>query len=391
MSEQQKSQTFNNKLSLFSVIVLAMLIINVVIFLVEDKGSLKNAAINDGTSIVRGVVGDRAVHCEDSNDSSLCISSYNAYAEKKYSALWLGNSQLHSINQMREDEVPATALLHEKLLNHKLYLQTFSQGNANLEEHFLLFNFVLQYADLDLLILPVFFDDMRETGIREDIRNLFKSPSSLNGRNTYLDDLLSGSGFQNFDSKSQKVVLKDDFNGLEGSIQATVESALDRYLTEFSIFWQMRGEIRGNLYLQLYRLRNFIFQIDASSVRKKIPGRYNRNMEALDKIIEVARVNNTKVLLYIPPLRTDKMIPYDLGEYAEFKDDIKSRSTSNTTVIDFEKIVPDSLWGLKDSTDMTGKLELDFMHFKGEGHKVLSQALYEEIIEQDLIGMTDDI
>ena len=186
-------------------------------------------------------------------------------------------------------------------------------------------------------------------------------------------------------------MLKDDFNGLEGSIQATVESALDRYLTEFSIFWQMRGEIRGNLYLQLYRLRNFIFQIDASSVRKKIPGRYNRNMEALDKIIEVARVNNTKVLLYIPPLRTDKMIPYDLGEYAEFKDDIKSRSTSNTTVIDFEKIVPDSLWGLKDSTDMTGKLELDFMHFKGEGHKVLSQALYEEIIEQDLIGMTDDI
>ena len=31
-------------------------------------------------------------------------------------------------------------------------------------------------------------------------------------------------------------------------------------------------------------------------------------------------------------------------------------------------MVPNKLWGLKDSTNLSGNYELDFFHFKGNGH-----------------------
>ena len=41
----------------------------------------------------------------------------------------------------------------------------------------------------------------------------------------------------------------------------------------------------------------------------------------------------------------------------------------------FETIVPPNFWGDKQSTNLSKKTEIDFMHFRFEGHKILSDSL----------------
>ena len=43
--------------------------------------------------------------------------------------------------------------------------------------------------------------------------------------------------------------------------------------------------------------------------------------------------------------------------------------------------MPNELWGTKNSTTINPSKaeELDFMHFKGDGHRILAEALFVEI------------
>ena len=49
----------------------------------------------------------------------------------------------------------------------------------------------------------------------------------------------------------------------------------------------------------------------------------------------------------------------------------------------FEDIVPSEYWGMKESTTIGGGLELDFMHFKAEGHRLLADSIYEQLLDLD--------
>jgi hypothetical protein len=58
-------------------------------------------------------------------------------------------------------------------------------------------------------------------------------------------------------------------------------------------------------------------------------------------------------------------------------------SISNSDAIryvNFEKIVPANLWGAKASTTIGGGEELDFMHFKVGGHKILAEEILSELV-----------
>ena len=47
---------------------------------------------------------------------------------------------------------------------------TFSQPNANLQEHFILFAHLINIFPIETLILPIVFDDMREDEVRKNIK-----------------------------------------------------------------------------------------------------------------------------------------------------------------------------------------------------------------------------
>ena len=107
-----------------------------------------------------------------------------------------------------------------------------------------------------------------------------------------------------------------------------------------------------------------------------IPAQYKDNFAALAAILEDAQKAGIKVLVYIPPIRLDIAIPYDLDEYAKFKKELESLVLQyHHSFINTEGIVPGQYWGFKESTNTSGKPEYDFMHFQAAGHALLADAL----------------
>lgn len=328
-------------------------------------------ALGDNT-IIDAIVDNRKVHCLSLNNSDRCFHDYDNYVTKNEVVLWLGNSQLHSINQLKDDDKLSSAILHNRLINQNKYVLTFSQPNANLQEHYILFEYLSTQLPISTIILPVVFDDLRETGIRNDLKRLFEE--------TQVTDSLQKSEIGTMLlSSSNKNEIADN-NALDGTHQLDIESYLNDFLANHWKVWSQRAQYRGNLFNDLYIFRNWVFGITPSSVRKIIPGRYSTNMSALRAIVNASKEKKIQILLYIPPLRNDVLIPYDVQKYINFKSEVLAIANNEyAKFIDIDSIVPGEHWGVKGATTLGGNKELDFMHFKGAGHDILANRIYEEL------------
>ena len=60
------------------------------------------------------------------------------------------------------------------------------------------------------------------------------------------------------------------------SIQDKSESILNNRLEEMWSLWNKRSDLRGDIYNSLYRLRNYIFQIDPTTIRKCYLSQYSK-------------------------------------------------------------------------------------------------------------------
>ena len=84
------------------------------------------------------------IHCSDPSDIDLCLRGYNTNDDPLPVIIWLGNSQLHVINQYSAGDETAALQIHRELKKHNIYTLTFSQANANLQEHYLLLAYSLE-------------------------------------------------------------------------------------------------------------------------------------------------------------------------------------------------------------------------------------------------------
>ena len=113
-----------------------------------------------------------------------------------------------------------------------------------------------------------------------------------------------------------------------------------------------------------------------------IPGRYAKNISAFKDILKLALENKLEVLTYIPPIRNDLKIPYDLDDYKNFKIEIENITKKyNVRFISLENIVPPEFWGEKASTNLKKENEVDFMHFQSNGHRLLAKSLFLELMK----------
>ena len=336
------------------------------------------ATLGAETTDTFGVVDGLLIHCFGSRNAQRCLDGQVARAPKS-AALWLGNSQVHAVNQLQPGQVNAAPLLFSSLREQGLDLLTFSLPNANLQEHYVMFEYLRQRMPLKVLILPVCFDDMREDGIRSpDVADFAKDPETENilsrsDIGSHIIKTISTSNISDVDSNTT-----NETNGITGTIQERVEKNLNHWLGQHSRLWQTRPEIRGWLfYSVLYPFRNSMLGIKPSTTRKIIRGRYNNNRAALEEILMSARASGIRVALYIVPLRGGTKIPYDTMEYASFKLDIEAMAGRHgATFENMETLVPDTAWGTKGSTSLKGDEEIDYMHFSYAGHKLLAEALY---------------
>jgi len=339
---------------------------------VKDR-NLSELALGRDTTTYYAHYNENKIHCEDVRDANECISPYRA-SGKENTVLLFGNSQLHAINQMSIGNKSAPFILHEKLINTPRYLMTFSQPNSNLQEHYVLFKYLLNKINIETLVLPVFFDDMREDGIRPGLLDAFKDDkTSLSLNNTKIGKYLVSKYLK------PQAEFKDD-TYFSKTIQADFEKYIGNKLMEFSDLWADRSDFDSFVWIYLYKFRNYIFDINPSTKRKKIQSRYDNNLSALTEILKAAKKGGINIILYIHPIRYDVPIPYDKNEYRDFKRDIALRANAyNYKVYNYENLVPPEMWGLKDSTTVNGGSEVDFMHFQTGGHKELAYKLLEQL------------
>jgi hypothetical protein len=339
--------------------------------------NFEDLALGQGTTAVYATVDGKPIHCKHMVDAQGCLDTHRRSGGLPV-ILWLGNSQVHGINQYKEGEETAPAILFPRLRERGLHLVTFTQPNANLQEQLALYAYLESRLPIRSLILPVVFDDLRETGVRSDVLPVFEDPAAR----TVLEDSEVG----------RKLMARHvsqgegDLAALHETVQERSETALNDWLGAHSQLWSLRPQLRGQLFKQLYNLRNSLLGITAQSTRRMIPGRMELNFAAMSEILRRAEAAGIEALAYVVPLRDDVAVPYDLAEYAAFKQRVERLAEEGgARFANLERLVPAELWGTKGSTNLDGELEIDFMHFQSGGHRLLADRL-ETLLPQSRAG-----
>ncbi|MEP1143700.1 MAG: hypothetical protein ABJH52_08270 [Henriciella sp.] len=311
------------------------------------------------------------VHCQALDTAGECIQASIARGYSKR-LVWLGNSQLHAINQSGEGDVTAPVLLADKLRQHEIDAVSFSQPNANFLEHQIVYHYLKQKLDPEILVLPAVFDDTREEQIRDDILLGIQEP-------TVLQDLAG--------TKSLTIAQAEggNYSGTSASerqnLQSIVEDELDAGLSSVWTGWAAREEARSAISIALYRLRNSILGIKPTSKRKKIPSRYIDNLLAFEQLVCNAVESDILTIVYIAPIRNDYAPPYIASEYEGFRSDVHNITRDcSAHFVNLENLVPNNLWGTKEATTVGGEPELDFMHFQFPGHVILADEIEKQVL-----------
>lgn len=333
------------------------------------------SALGAATTSVFSRIGEYPIHCGDSRDAADCLAGVKA-REAQRSALWLGNSQVHAVNQWHGGETNAAPMLFQSLKPLGLDLVTFSQPNANFQEHYVLFEYLQRQMPLKMLILPAVFDDTRETGLRQDIAVF------LNDGRIKIAMAATAIGQRILQARESAPVDSgaEDTAGIAHTLQERVERFLNTGLEQHSALWAARPEMRGQILIDLYTWRNTLLGIKPTSKRKIIRSRYEDNMGAMAAIMASASSHGIRMLVYVVPLRNDVEVPYVDSEYQHFKRDVQSLAEQyGARFANLENLVPAELWGSKAATSSGGGEELDFMHFQAGGHRLLAERLAEEV------------
>lgn len=350
-------------------------------FLLSPSGnpatrSFDDFALDEQTLSVFAKLGDVPIHGQYLDTIDPCIEAWKQRGSREV-ILWLGNSQLHAINQASTQSEPAPAKLFSAVSSEGLDLLTFSQPNASLQEHYVLLSYLSTRLPVDTLLLAMVFDDLRETGIRPQLRAALDEPntrhelSATEIGNTILNQYL--------DAADPTTSATGDPTAIV-SWQDRSEAFLDQTLEDNWSLWASRPHLRGVFLTELYFFRNQVFGISAQSKRKMIPGASSANLDAFAAIIDLASRRDIQVIPYIVPLRSDIPNPYVEDQYEAFKTRVRDLSRSGGLRLwNLEDIVPGSLWGTLTEHQSQGA-QLDFMHFQEGGHERLARALEERLI-----------
>lgn len=298
---------------------------------------------------------------------------------KKEVYLWLGNSQLHGINQMKPGDRNCVEIAFNRFAREKKGIEVigFSLPNANLQEFLVAFAEARHEMTLGGIVVSVCFDDLREDGIRDE---LLDDPCDTLTLKELSEIPVIGARLLNelkADESGKKKVEKNyGIFRFRQPFQETSEACLEYFLADHFSLWKRRPDFRAFALLSLYNFRNTVFQIKPDSIRFMIPGRYQANLAALAAILRLSKKYSIKTLLYIPPIRDDVPLPYDTRQYSTFKEELfQMAGQYDAQCVNLESIVSPEYWGFKEGTSLGVAVEIDYMHFQAHGHKLLADAI----------------
>lgn len=254
-------------------------------------------------------------------------------SDNKYNIILIGNSQLTATNDLKKGDLSVCARLIQNFENLNFYnFKCYSLPNINPEEiNFIFKNYLNEIDNPTKIIISLFYDDFaREKGVRKSLIDNISLSSATN------DNLVS--------------TKRNLFNEIIKKNKSIIES---------------------NLVL----IRNYIFNINEFSIRRKIPNIYFNNMKYFQLTIDFLKNNNDiEIILYFPPLRSDYSLPFDINEYQFFKNEITSLlNNKNMKLYDFENYVDSKYFG----KDLNNRV--DFIHLKNKGHEILANEIFKII------------
>jgi hypothetical protein len=282
--------------------------------------------------------------------------------------LWLGNSQMHTVNQRGPDEFVASLYASEIL---GWPLRTLSLPNASLQDHLVMMHWAMGQRTPDWVVVGVCYDDLREDGLRFEYTEVV-----ADGWVAELERAGPVGARLAAEVRALGRTASGDLQGTTRSGRSTqqvTEDWIQSHLNAWPV-WSKRPEVMARWEMDLRHVRNTALGVDASTKRPAIGHRTDKNMAALDQILATAKDRGMRVVVYIVPLRWDPEPPYILEDYAAWKTEVESRVTAaGAAYLDLDRLVPDEYWG------SFKEQELDFMHFRARGHELLGAAIGEAI------------
>ena len=351
---------FKKKINPF-VYIFSVFIISYVLINIYKIKSYKNNEISDpGFGSAKSIINNKDLCIVSTNNIDCQKKILSELKKNKKSILFLGNSQMGAINNFQGGDLSYISLLSKNLKSKKsnILIKGFWLPNANMKE-FEIINQTLDkcYMNTKIIIIPVFLDDTRINTIRDELDNY---PYLICQKEKSINSVISPS-------------------------LSNIEKLNKNIKKRFKIFKELEG-LNGKFRVDIYKIRNYLFNIKPTTIRNIRKPLYEDNINALMNIIKIRGNKNLKTVVYIPPLLNSNNggpIPYKKIDYINFKKDIsKICKPQNCIYLNLENEVPTNLWGLKLSTNFkTQKKELDFMHFTGQGHKILADK-FSEIIKK---------
>lgn len=310
-------------------------------FFLGNNQKFDQLALGEETVKVTNYINGNPILCSAFAQLNECLSYLkNKNFNKKI--LWIGNSQLNSVNQGNFNTTKtASHRVSEYFYDKNIGVITFAAPNISFQEYSVIIDYLKKKVDFDIIILPLVFDDTREDEVRKSF-----------------------------------LVNKEKNKNIQKTLQEISESKIILYLDKYIKWNDIRSPAQGKIYTFLYQSRNFVFNINPNSARKSIKPIFDKNILSLEKILKKLKKENIKTILYVAPLRNDIQIPYSEIEYSYFKRYAKNLSTKfSSNFYNLENIVPGFLWGKKAGTKIGVDEEVDFMHFKEQGHAILGKNI----------------
>ena len=211
-------------------------------------------------------------YCQSNNYA--CVENIiNDLNRSNNNILLLGNSQLGAINQFSEGEINYAQELSikvDKYSNGNYLVRSIWLTNANLAEFELIYLALKECSTrIDNIILPVFLDDTRVEKIRDSLKN-------------YSHKICGNS--ENFKTKQ---------NDPQKLINKSNSARIDDFIINKVWLFDNARNVNSKFRIFLYKLRNFIFRIKASSKRKIVPNSYFKNINSLKRIISLRESENS--------------------------------------------------------------------------------------------------
>ena len=234
----------------------------------------------------------------------------------------------------------------------------------------MLYTWLADRLPIRAVVLPLVFDDCRETGIRGSLAGALADP----GVTARLQPLEIGARVL---EASRSRSAKGSLAALDGTWQQPVEAALVEWLDARAPLWEERSRTRASIVLGLYALRSAALGIEASATRRALPGRQALNLAAAEALLRDARGRGIAALVYLAPLRGDVAPRHVPSEYADFAREAAALAArSGARFADLAAAIPVPAW--EAGLDEEGR-EADVQHFAAPGHGFLAVAVEAQL------------